>query len=522
MEVLDLTSRAEIDAAAIKACIEVDPALTTKILRVVNSSMFGLSRQVSDLNQALALLGVKPLKLLVLGFSLPDSLFMGMAGNLLAYYWRRTLTRALAARDLSEQYWSQPGDEAFVAGLLRDLGVLVLVQGLGKPYVDFWVQARSSGNLLASVEREAIGFDHRQLTARLLAEWRLPEALVEAVASTGDPVALATLPARTRALHESLHLAEAFTLVLVDHQTHAWADIVERGKGRLTEAQAQIVAGGLDAKVRQLAELLSLEVGGCRPFAEIIDEAHRRLVQVAAESVVDLVQVRREQERLEIERLLHTDEVRILREAAAAFGPRAPAKATVAKRDEQASPVVKPLRASTCLKAVRTTPVVRDTSASGAPAADDPGLLKQLATLAWACRQNRCPLSLLLIELEKYADLAFVLGVPRAEATLHRIETACAELGRSGAACIRIRDATFALVLPDCDRAAVVEHGRELLRAMRDPQAGKHSPRLSIGCVTVNLPPPNFAPQTLIESAERCLNGARAAGGNCVKSIELF
>src|SRR5687767_12344218 len=65
VEVLELTSEKVVDARKLKQCIEYDPALTAKLLRVVNSSLFGLSREVADLNQALAMLGTKPLKLLV-------------------------------------------------------------------------------------------------------------------------------------------------------------------------------------------------------------------------------------------------------------------------------------------------------------------------------------------------------------------------------------------------------------------------------------------------------------------------
>mgnify|MGYP002623431935 FL=1 len=83
LEVLELTRHPNVDARAIKECIERDPALTVKILRVVNSSLFGLSRQVTDLNHALALIGAKPLKLLVLGFSLPKELFEGIEGEVL-------------------------------------------------------------------------------------------------------------------------------------------------------------------------------------------------------------------------------------------------------------------------------------------------------------------------------------------------------------------------------------------------------------------------------------------------------
>src|SRR5690606_23398264 len=74
MEVLKLTEGERVDARALKECIERDPALVVKLLRVVNSSLFGLSSKVENLTQALALLGIKPLKLLVLGFSLPNKL----------------------------------------------------------------------------------------------------------------------------------------------------------------------------------------------------------------------------------------------------------------------------------------------------------------------------------------------------------------------------------------------------------------------------------------------------------------
>ena len=127
----------------LKTCLLRDPALVGKILRVVNSSMFGLSRGVSDLNQALALLGTKSVRLLVLGFSLPDELFNGLAGETLRRYWHHTALKATAAREISESLYRLPGEEAFIVALLQDLGMLVLIQQLGEPYLRF-LDRRSS------------------------------------------------------------------------------------------------------------------------------------------------------------------------------------------------------------------------------------------------------------------------------------------------------------------------------------------------------------------------------------------
>ena len=111
IEVLELTEKPRVDAQALKKCVERDPALTAKLLRVVNSSMFGLSREVADLNQALTLLGVKPLKLLVLGFCLPKTLFDGLEGETLNRFWRFSLVKAVAARELCQTFWRGSGDE---------------------------------------------------------------------------------------------------------------------------------------------------------------------------------------------------------------------------------------------------------------------------------------------------------------------------------------------------------------------------------------------------------------------------
>ncbi len=98
--VLELSSQPRVDLKALRDCLETDPALVAKVLKVVNSSLFGLCRQVTDLGQALALLGVKPLKMLVLGFSLPTaSTFTGDSRWLISY-WRLAALKAVAGREL--------------------------------------------------------------------------------------------------------------------------------------------------------------------------------------------------------------------------------------------------------------------------------------------------------------------------------------------------------------------------------------------------------------------------------------
>src|SRR4051794_34184499 len=158
MELMRLANQPTVEASALKDCVAQDPALTCKVLRVVNSSLYGLNRPVADLNQAIGLIGIKPLKLLVLGFSVPDTLFAEVAARELERYWPNQVTRAVAARLTAGQMWRIRGARAFIAGLLRHIVVLVLLRKLGEPYAKFLTGVIDEKCHLASLEQDTLGF----------------------------------------------------------------------------------------------------------------------------------------------------------------------------------------------------------------------------------------------------------------------------------------------------------------------------------------------------------------------------
>jgi len=289
MEVLELTNNPTVDVAALKQCIENDPALTTKVLRVVNSSLFGLSREVSDLGQALSLLGTKPLKLLVLGFSLPEKLFHGVAAEILERYWRHALTKAVAAREIAVILRVHSGDEAFIAGLLQDLGILLLIQEVGEPYLQFLQKVHDRGSDLATLETGLLGFDHTELTSRLLRHWGLPDVLVEAVRWTdcqpGSPVP--SCPT----LGEIVHWAGLVAQLVAEGRADVLGELLVAGDAspRLSRGQLEQLVEELEEKVEQLADVLSLRLPEGRDFHDVLVEAHLQLAQVAAEVAGDMV-----------------------------------------------------------------------------------------------------------------------------------------------------------------------------------------------------------------------------------------
>ena len=180
LKIFNLLKDPEFQMQELKKCLEADPALAAAILRLVNSSRFGLSRTIGNLTQAVALLGVRSLRLAVLSFGLIDRLTRGAPADVCKDYWRRALTMAAAASRLCRGQKTVPSDEAYAAGLLADSGVLLFAQVHPDQYVALYEEQGHGPGLLAA-ERQQFGFDHANLGSRLLAGWNLPDQLTHAV-----------------------------------------------------------------------------------------------------------------------------------------------------------------------------------------------------------------------------------------------------------------------------------------------------------------------------------------------------
>lgn len=511
LRVLELTDNPRVDAAELKKCIENDPALATKVLRVVNSSLFGLAQRVSNLGQALALLGTKPLKLLVLGFSLPEPLFVGLAGDLLAGYWKHTLTRAVAARELCERLGRSGADELFLAGLLKDLGRLVLMQGLGKPYIDLLRQAQADPRQMRDVERRLLGFDHRRLTGALLDQWRLPGSLVEAVELPDTADEYESLSADRRATAEILQMAERLAELLAGGQTAALAEIVNSSLcGRPFDRDALVsLCTAIEQTVIQLADVLSVDLSHGVDHSAVLARVYAQLAGAAEAAVEDWLAPPRLP--ATAPPLAETEVAHALTLALAQHG------ATNSRCDAAATGP-----AASHAPAAEATPrnsVYGRAAMAVRPGDVDADLVERIASAAALCRQARRELSLLLARTDG-DDEPPSIGPPETSETRQLVEAELTEADPAGLGPLTLPDGRWALVLPGYDRRAAGDVGHQLLRQTRAWAAAGMSASLSVGISTADVPAKNFRPLDLIRSAERCLGTAQLSGGNCVKSIE--
>jgi HD-like signal output (HDOD) protein/GGDEF domain-containing protein len=509
-EVLRLTSEGTIDPRAIKACLESDPALTVRILRVVNSSLFGPSRPVTDLNQALTLLGIRPLKILILGFSLPKELFEGVEAEVLFAYWRHTLIKAVAARELSERFWRTPGDEPFLAGLVQDIGVLALIQQLGNPYQQLLHKVRAYGGGLIASELDLLGFDHLVLSARLLAHWKLPPGLCAAISVPPDTARIDALSSGERTLPQILHLADTLARLIEQPFGSALHDLLVAGDRYcgLTYETLQPMVAVLQNKVEDLAAVLSLELPEQQSYVDLLLTAHERLADetVAASGVL-----------LEEEEIA-TLATEIRAELARATNRRSGLIETLFQRKTGSSHATPEQPIAKILSLPHTAVA---TPRAGVPS--EGGLWSPLSSALNAARQQRTPLSLALFEIDRYADLLVQLGPIGISEVANSLCTALGQwTGQTGPALL-VTDNRLALVSQNCSRSDAVEQARLVLAQVRPWSRQRFAVSseitLSAGLATLEFASKNYPPDELIDAAQRCLSAARHSGGNTVKSI---
>jgi diguanylate cyclase (GGDEF)-like protein len=281
IKVLELTRDPDASLSKIGHLVENDAALSAKILKTVNSSLFGLPQQCTKMDRALGLLGLNAVKSLVLGFSLVDGTKNVKDGNGLDLqaHWRRAIYSATGARNMALATQACDPDEAFTGAVFQDIGVLAASIGLGDRYSATLTSAPEGHAKLAAHEREALGLGHPEFGAALAERWKLPERYVNAIRYHHEPN---QAPEKDRAIARVVYLggliAEAMTAAksigstarLVS-ATREWFGKAPEGLDDLFE---RVAAGATD-----LAKLFEKDVGARPDLQAILAEASDQALQ---------------------------------------------------------------------------------------------------------------------------------------------------------------------------------------------------------------------------------------------------
>lgn len=162
-------------ASDVTKVLTSDQALTGKVLRLANSSFYGLSGKVGSVSRAVVILGFAAIRSMALGLGIAQAIKSSSRGLDLAYFWTHALYTAAAARTIASENNRVDPEEAFVAGLVHDLGLLVLEMEV--PDLEARL-ADTPGDQRLAAEAEVAGMAHTKAGQKVMRHWQLPRPLV--------------------------------------------------------------------------------------------------------------------------------------------------------------------------------------------------------------------------------------------------------------------------------------------------------------------------------------------------------
>jgi len=300
LEVIDLSQQPDVSISRIADVVRHDPALSSKILKTVNSSFYGQSQTVSTISRALIVLGLNAVKTLALGFSLVGNL-KGPGDRNFDHvrYWRRSLYTAAAARTLSQYGGMGRREEAFLGGLLQDLGMMVMSQVLGDEYAVLVEKAGVEHAALGAIEREALGIDHAEVGAALAEAWQLPPLLVAPIRYHETPDAAdEEVLSLVRSVALGNRVAEIF---LSEEGNHTALDVyhsqADKWFGVKSELADQMLTE-ISSQTEEMARLFDLPTGGLGNPDEILARANEALSQMTLQSQLHSTQLEQQNKKL--------------------------------------------------------------------------------------------------------------------------------------------------------------------------------------------------------------------------------
>ncbi|MDD2897483.1 MAG: HDOD domain-containing protein [Desulfuromonadaceae bacterium] len=246
----------------ISKVITEDQGLAARLLRLANSPMFGCYAQVESITKAATIIGIQQLRDLALGVSVMG-VFKGIPKDLLnmTAFWRHSIACGTVARCLAVYRRESNVERLFVAGMLHDMGQVVLAAALPEASRAILDEQCETGGLYLELERRHLGFDHAELGGAVLKKWKIPASIAEPVACHHNPGSAEQFRTETALVHvadiicHAMELGQGAEWVVPPLDEPAWdrlglsphllSAVIKQSESQL-EGAFSILSGGSD------------------------------------------------------------------------------------------------------------------------------------------------------------------------------------------------------------------------------------------------------------------------------------
>ena len=259
------------------AVLATDPGIASELLRLSNSSLFGVTRQVTSLQQSVTLLGMGRVRTLVLGRYLVERVDSGAKTGVefdFSYYWRRSLGTAVLAAKFADQLAPRHREEAFIGGLMSDVGVVVMLQAMPDNYASVAAEyAPSRGENFLEQELAALGITHADVSSLLMDKWKLPPIVVEAVRQHHSDTLKEHKEDNTHTLARILGAAGLIAKLLCESPDKEVAQTCATAMeiAGLNALAFQNILQDLDSGISELAKLLNVDIIESKVYSRVCE-----------------------------------------------------------------------------------------------------------------------------------------------------------------------------------------------------------------------------------------------------------
>lgn len=169
--------------AKVSETIEKDQALSLKLLKLVNSAFYGFKSRISNIRNAIVLLGFNTVRNAIVSVSVISAFSRKskLTDFNITEFWKHSLAVAVVSKSIAEKTKMESADNCFVGGLLHDVGKVILAQYLQDLFANVWSAMQDDLLTFYEAERQEIPIDHTKIGAYLASKWQLPLGLVEAI-----------------------------------------------------------------------------------------------------------------------------------------------------------------------------------------------------------------------------------------------------------------------------------------------------------------------------------------------------
>ena len=484
-ELLSISEWENVDLDKVATIISRDVSLSSKILSVVNSPYYGFPRQISTISQALVVLGLRATRSLTLSFSLLKMSPRQRTSQFdYAGFWTRSLNTAVAARELALFTGHGNEEEAFLAGLLQDIGVMVIARSAPEEYGPVLENSRDRLAPPIEMEKATLGVSHVEVAKHLFDKWNLPPSLCTPVLYHHAP--------------EAAEKADEHTMLSIRIQSFAghvgeWLYSFDSDNASLKELrdlaseffdisprELEALMYRVDSRIEEMSDLFDLSASRPNTYANLLEEANLTLSDIVSEQEHLL----RELETAKMEAQKLTEQLRI---------------ANSRLLDETRRDVLTDLANRRWFEEFFQSELERS-------------------------RRYEHPLALLFIDVDEFKLINDEYGHLEGDFALKQVATILQGQVRASDIVARYGGEEFVVVLIETDdfnARLIAERIRRSIEETAIPLCDGKNPvtlTVSIGIAAWNPPDKSASIDVCMEKADRAMYKAKRAGKNCVSA----